>query len=74
MVFDGGMGTMIQQLRLQENDFRGSDFVNHPKPLKGNNDLLSLTQPQHIYKIHKVRNFKLRQFSLMLFFGVKYFY
>jgi len=54
MVFDGGMGTMIQQLRLNEDDFRGSEFVDHPRPLKGNNDLLSLTQPHHIYKIHKV--------------------
>ena len=54
MVFDGAMGTMIQQLRLNEDDFRGNRFINHSKPLKGNNDLLSLTQPHHIYKIHKV--------------------
>ena len=54
MVFDGGMGTMIQQLKLEEEDFRGNEFVNHPKPLKGNNDLLSLTCPHHIYNIHKV--------------------
>ena len=54
MIFDGAMGTMIQLLRLEEEDFRGTEFVNHSKPLKGNNDLLSLTQPDHIYKIHKV--------------------
>ena len=54
MIFDGGMGTMIQQLYFDEDSFRGTEFVDHPKPLKGNNDLLSLTQPQHIYNIHKV--------------------
>ena len=56
MVFDGGMGTMIQQLYFDEHDFRGSEFQDHSMPLKGNNDLLSLTQPEHIYKIHKVKN------------------
>ncbi|XP_071078778.1 methionine synthase-like isoform X1 [Haliotis cracherodii] len=53
MVFDGGMGTMIQQLRLEEEDFRGEELANHPKSLKGNNDLLSITKPQAIYQIHK---------------------
>jgi len=48
------MGTMIQKLRLEEADFRGEEFKNHPKPLKGNNDLLSLTQPDKIYDIHVV--------------------
>lgn len=56
MVFDGGMGTMIQLLRLEENDFRGTEFKEHSMSLKGNNDLLSLTQPDHIYNIHKVGN------------------
>jgi hypothetical protein len=38
MVLDGGMGTMIQGYKLEEEDFRGKRFVDHPKPLKGNND------------------------------------
>lgn len=53
MIFDGGMGTMIQEHKLEEEDFRGSQFLNHPKNLKGNNDLLCLTQPDIILKIHK---------------------
>lgn len=54
MVLDGGMGTMIQQHALTEEDFRGHEFKDHPKPLKGNNDLLSVTQPDIICDIHKV--------------------
>ncbi|XP_003215894.2 methionine synthase isoform X1 [Anolis carolinensis] len=53
MVLDGGMGTMIQQHTLTEEDFQGQEFKDHLKPLKGNNDLLSVTQPDIIYKIHK---------------------
>ncbi|CAJ1080476.1 methionine synthase isoform X1 [Xyrichtys novacula] len=53
MVLDGGMGTMIQQHKLEEEDFRGDEFKDHPLPLKGNNDLLSITQPHIIYNIHK---------------------
>ena len=53
MFFDGGMGTMIQQERLDEEAFRGSRFPDHPKPLKGNNDILSLTQPEIVYRIHR---------------------
>lgn len=53
MVLDGGMGTMIQRHRLNEEDFRGQEFKDHPKPLKGNNDILSITQPDIIYQIHK---------------------
>ena len=45
---------MIQQYKLEEEDFRGDEFKEHPVPLKGNNDLLSITQPDIIYKIHKV--------------------
>lgn len=56
MILDGGMGTMIQQHKLEEEDFRGDEFKEHPLPLKGNNDLLSITQPDIIYKIHKVPN------------------
>lgn len=55
MVLDGGMGTMIQQHRLSEDDFRGQEFKDHPRPLKGNNDILSITRPDVIYQIHKVR-------------------
>ena len=54
MVLDGGMGTMIQQHQLEEEDFRGDELKEHLLPLKGNNDLLSNTQPDIIYKIHKV--------------------
>lgn len=54
MVLDGGMGTMIQQHALSEEDFRGHEFKDHSRPLKGNNDLLSITQPDIICDIHKV--------------------
>lgn len=54
MVLDGGMGTMIQQYSLTEEAFRGQEFKDHPRPLKGNNDLLSITQSDIICKIHKV--------------------
>ena len=50
---DGAMGTMIQQLKLSEDDFRGERFRNHSKDLRGNNDLLSLTQPQLVEAIHR---------------------
>nr|XP_056709313.1 methionine synthase [Euleptes europaea] len=53
MVLDGGMGTMIQQYSLTEEAFRGQEFKDHPKSLKGNNDLLSITQSDIICKIHK---------------------
>jgi 5-methyltetrahydrofolate--homocysteine methyltransferase len=53
LVLDGAMGTMIQKHKLQEVDFRGEQFSDHPKPLKGNNDLLSLTKPEVILNIHK---------------------
>ena len=53
MFLDGAMGTMIQRLKFTEADFRGTRFINHPKDfLRGNNDLLSLTQSDAIYKIH----------------------
>ena len=51
LVLDGAMGTMIQQCRLGERDFRGR-FHDHPRDLAGDNDLLSLTQPQAIATIH----------------------
>jgi len=53
MLLDGAMGTMIQGYRLQEEDFRGQRFKNFPHALKGNNDLLCLTQPQIITDIHE---------------------
>jgi len=52
LILDGAMGTMIQDYRLNEADFRGEDFKNYPVDLKGNNDLLSLTQPRVIREIH----------------------
>lgn len=54
MVLDGGMGTMIQQRNLVEDDFRGQEFKDHSRSLQGNNDLLSITKPEVIYTIHKV--------------------
>ena len=53
LVLDGAMGTMIQKYSLSEEDFRGERFVNHSCDLKGNNDLLSITQPQIIKQIHE---------------------
>ncbi|SHI37776.1 methionine synthase (B12-dependent) [Hymenobacter daecheongensis DSM 21074] len=52
LVLDGAMGTMIQRHTLTEADFRGSRFADHPRPLRGNNDLLSLTRPDIIRGIH----------------------
>ncbi|PNS12188.1 methionine synthase [Mixta theicola] len=52
MVLDGGMGTMIQSYRLEEQDYRGDRFANWASDLKGNNDLLVLTQPEIIRAIH----------------------
>src|ERR1700690_4062789 len=51
-VLDGAMGTMIQTYGLNEPDFRGTRFASHPRDLKGNNDLLSLTRPDVIERIH----------------------
>ncbi|MGB0648036.1 MAG: homocysteine S-methyltransferase family protein, partial [Bradymonadia bacterium] len=53
LVLDGAMGTMIQDYRLEEEDFRGARFESHPDPLKGFNDLLCLTQPHIIREIHE---------------------
>ncbi len=52
LILDGAMGTMIQRHTLDEADFRGSRFADHPKPLRGNNDLLSITRPDIIKGIH----------------------
>ncbi len=53
LLLDGAMGTMIQRYTLTEDDFRKEWFENHDKPLKGNNDLLSLTRPDIILAIHE---------------------
>src|SRR5688572_1821048 len=52
IVVDGAMGTMIQRENLGEADYRGSRFKDHPQDLKGNSDLLVLTRPDVILKIH----------------------
>ncbi len=53
LVLDGAMGTMIQRQGLAEEDFRGKRFAGHDRDLKGNIDLLSLTQPQVVLSIHR---------------------
>ena len=53
LIIDGAMGTMIQRHKLQEKDYRGERFKNWHKDVKGNNDLLSITQPHIIEGIHK---------------------
>jgi 5-methyltetrahydrofolate--homocysteine methyltransferase len=53
LFLDGAMGTMIQSYKLVENDYRGERFADWPSDLKGNNDLLSLTQPHIIQAIHE---------------------
>lgn len=52
LVLDGGMGTMLQRYKLTEEDFRGEEFKDWPKDLKGNNDLLNLTQPDKVREVH----------------------
>ncbi len=52
LVMDGAMGTMIQELKLTEADFRGERFIDHPSDVKGNNELLTLTQPVALKNIH----------------------
>jgi 5-methyltetrahydrofolate--homocysteine methyltransferase len=52
LVLDGAMGTMIQQRKFSEADFRGERFADWPRDLRGNNDLLILTQPDAIREIH----------------------
>src|SRR6516165_3208538 len=53
LVLDGAMGTMIQQHKFSEEDFRGQRFKDWPRDLRGNNDLLTLTQPEAIKAIHR---------------------
>ncbi|MEX2444794.1 MAG: methionine synthase [Alkalispirochaeta sp.] len=53
LFLDGAMGTNIQQYPLDESDFRGERFADHPRPLKGDNDLLTITRPDIIAEIHR---------------------
>ncbi|WP_452223316.1 homocysteine S-methyltransferase family protein [Lacinutrix chionoecetis] len=53
LVLDGAMGTMLQRYKFTEADYRGERFKDYPSPLQGNNDLLSLTQPEAIAEIHR---------------------
>lgn len=53
MIIDGAMGTMIQRYQLQEKDYRGERFKDYAYDVKGNNDLLTLTQPHIIQEIHR---------------------
>lgn len=53
LILDGAMGTMLQQYDFTEEDFRGERFKDHKIPLKGNNDLLSITQPEAIKEVHR---------------------
>lgn len=53
LVLDGAMGTMLQRYQFTEEDYRGERFKNWEHPLKGNNDLLSLTQPRAIEEVHR---------------------
>ena len=53
LILDGAMGTMIQTHKLEEADYRGERFADHPYDVKGNNDLLTLTQPDIIRSIHR---------------------
>nr|AGT02780.1 methionine synthase [Angomonas desouzai] len=52
LILDGGMGTMLQQYKLSEEDFRGEEFKDATKDLKGNNDLLCITQPDKVREVH----------------------
>ncbi|OZB69163.1 homocysteine S-methyltransferase family protein, partial [Thiomonas sp. 13-64-67] len=53
VILDGAMGTMIQRFKLSEAQYRGERFKDWPRDVKGNNELLSLTQPQIIRDIHE---------------------
>ena len=53
LILDGAMGTMVMNLGLTENDFRGDRFADHPLPLSGCNDILSITQPDKIMSVHR---------------------
>ena len=52
VVIDGAMGTMIQRYKLQEADYRGDRLPDHPKDVKGNNEMLQLVKPEVLREIH----------------------
>ncbi len=52
IVLDGAMGTMLQAYQFSEADFRGERFRDHPRDLRGNSDLLCLTQPAAVAAVH----------------------
>ncbi len=54
LILDGAMGSMLQQHKLQEHDFRGDRFASHHKDLRGNSDLLNLTRPDIVRHIHSL--------------------
>ncbi|EZH74545.1 5-methyltetrahydrofolate--homocysteine methyltransferase [Aquimarina atlantica] len=54
LVLDGAMGTMLQRYKFTEEDFRGERFKDWPIPVQGNNDLLSITQPEAIKEVHRL--------------------
>lgn len=53
LILDGAMGTMLQQYKFTEEDFRGERFKDYSTPLQGNNDLLSITQPEAVKEVHR---------------------
>ncbi|MCG2609921.1 homocysteine S-methyltransferase family protein [Flavobacterium sp. SM15] len=53
LILDGAMGTMLQRYKFEEEDFRGERFKDFAHPLKGNNDLLTLTQPEAVKSVHR---------------------
>jgi 5-methyltetrahydrofolate--homocysteine methyltransferase len=53
VILDGAMGTMIQAQRLEEADFRGSQYRDHPRDLRGNFDILNITQPQIVQNVQR---------------------
>ncbi len=53
LVLDGAMGTLIQERRLEEADYRGERFREHPSDLKGNHEILNLTRPDVVEAVHR---------------------
>ncbi|MCB1612877.1 MAG: homocysteine S-methyltransferase family protein, partial [Xanthomonadales bacterium] len=53
LILDGAMGSMLQRYKLEESDFRGERFADFGHELKGNNDLLALTQPKIVQAVHQ---------------------
>ena len=68
LVLDGAWGTMIQQHRLDESQFRGGRFREHDKELRGNNDLLVLTRPDIVKGIHAQYSWSMKSHMLFIEF------